>query len=160
LFATTAVIVVARPADAAVNFHSGPSVDVEGTQICTSANASGLGNENIIVSITAQFTATTTCRNHGGNVAPGQPLVTGNVNFTSPPIPVNKNGRAQIDYCTPVVTPSSFGSPNPAQVCPNGNWTVDPIQQGDITVLGYSVTVTQGSNTLYTCSSSTGTCTH
>ncbi len=140
-------------AEAAVRFHSGPTATVSGTSVCTSANVSGLGNENIVVTISADYAATTTCRNKGGNVAPGQPLVEDDVTTTSAPIEP-KNGRAQISFCSTAVQPSAFDLPPASQVCPNGNWSVDPIQQGDISLIGYTITARQGSTVLYTCTSS------
>jgi len=156
LFSSTA-IVTAGSADAAIRFHSGPSVDVNGLQVCTSANVSGVGNENIDVLFDVRYTATTTCRNKGGNVAPGQPLVSGTFRTTSAPIEP-KNGRAQIDKCSNAISPSDFVLPPASQVCPNGNWSVDPIQAGNISIFSYSVTVLQGSTTLYTCNSNTQSC--
>jgi len=148
-------------AEAAIRFHSGPSVDVNGARVCTSANVSGVGNENIDVFFTVQYSATTTCRNKGGNVAPGQPLVSDTATFQSAPI-VPKNGRATIDKCSPIVNQAfieeNFDAPNPASVCPNGNWSVDPIDPSDVSLSSYTITVKQGSTTLYTCSSTTGTC--
>ena len=99
-----------------------------GTPSCTkslssgltcSGKAAGLGNEPAFVFLSAEsVTATYTCVNHGGNVAPGQPVVTQNV--TGTPVEITPhNGQITFRANLPVPT-----KPSSATECPNGNWTV------------------------------------
>lgn len=62
---------------------------------------------------------------------------------------VDKNGRAFIDATTtsPSVSAKDAG-------CPNGNWRVIV---GDVVFHDYSFTITQGNQTLFTCTGTFGT---
>lgn len=100
---------------AAVTFHGGdPTARRVDDQLCVIADASGLGNGDLLVTATATFTATVICENPAGNVAPGQTkTVRETIDFD--PIPVDKNGRASVNECEDI--------PIPALACPNGSWT-------------------------------------
>jgi hypothetical protein len=99
-----------------------------GTPSCTksttsgltcSGKAAGLGNEPANVFLTADsVTATYECVNKGGNVAPGQPVVTQNVQGPTETITPH-NGQITFSATLPVPTP-----PSAATECPNGNWRV------------------------------------
>jgi hypothetical protein len=99
-----------------------------GTPTCTksltsgltcSGKASGLGNEPAAAFLTADsVTATYVCQNKGGNVAPGQPVVTQNV--TGPTQTITPH-NGQITF-SPTIPPPP--TPSSAAVCPNGNWKV------------------------------------
>jgi len=84
-----------------------------------SGKAAGLGNEPAFVFLTADsVTATYECVNKGGNVAPGQPVVTQNV--TGPVKQITPhNGQITFKATIPPPTP-----PSPKDECPNGNWSV------------------------------------
>ena len=95
---------------------------------CT-GNVSGLGNGDLTVNISSPATATTTCTNPAGNVAPGQ-------TFTfaasgTQVVTVDKNGRATFDLTT--ATPTA-----PAGSCPNSKWTatVTDVTFGTVTLTG------------------------
>lgn len=60
------------------------------------------------------------CRNAGGNVAPGQPVVMMHV-VGEPQTITPREGQIVFSVTLPAPPP-----PDPADVCPNGNWTVDP----------------------------------
>ncbi|MBI2389108.1 MAG: hypothetical protein HYV09_05785 [Deltaproteobacteria bacterium] len=156
--AMVTALVAVSSADAAINFHSGPTVSVEGNEICYAFNASGLGNIDVNVAVTATFGATTTCRNKGGNVAPGQGVVTLTRSFPTETFHP-KNGRVNVDECTVAPRGSDFPTPTSQQAgCPNGNWTVDPIRTSAIFLRNYSVTITYDTNpdtTLFSCTSPT-----
>lgn len=84
-----------------------------------SGKAAGLGNGPTAAFLTASsVSATYVCQNHGGNVAPGQPVVeqsvTGPVQNITP-----HNG--QITF-SPTIPPPP--KPSSASDCPNGNWKV------------------------------------
>jgi hypothetical protein len=99
-----------------------------GTPSCTkslssgltcSGKAAGLGNEPAAAFLTAdKVTATYVCQNNGGNVAPGQPVVTQNVTGPSQIITPH-NGQITFSPTIPPPTP-----PSSATECPNGNWKV------------------------------------
>ena len=84
-----------------------------------SGKAAGLGNGPTAAFLTADsVTATYVCKNHGGNIAPGQPIV--NQNVTGPTQTITpRNGQITFAPNIPVPTP-----PSAAQECPNGHWTV------------------------------------
>jgi hypothetical protein len=84
-----------------------------------SGKAAGLGNGPTAAVLTADsVTATYECVNHGGNVAPGQPVVEQNVTGPSQPItPQN----VQITF-SPTISPAP--TPSSSSTCPNGNWSV------------------------------------
>ena len=84
-----------------------------------SGKAAGLGNGPTLAFLTASsVTATYECVNHGGNVAPGQPVVLQNV--TGPAQEITPH-NGQITF-SPTIPPPP--TPNPRDECPNGNWTV------------------------------------
>jgi hypothetical protein len=99
-----------------------------GTPTCTksltsgltcSGKAAGLGNGPTAAFLTAaSVTATYECVNKGGNVAPGQPVVTQAVTGPTQNI-TPRNGQITFSPNIPVPTP-----PSAATECPNGNWTV------------------------------------
>src|SRR6185437_9169591 len=89
------------------------------TGLTCSGKAAGLGNGPTAAFLTAgSVTATYVCQNHGGNVAPGQPVVTQNVTGPSQNI-TPRNG--QITF-SPTIPPPP--TPSSSAVCPNGNWKV------------------------------------
>jgi hypothetical protein len=99
-----------------------------GTPSCTkslssgltcSGKAAGLGNEPAFVFLTADsVTATYVCVNRGGNIAPGQPVVTQDVTGPTQEI-APRNGQITFSATLPVPP-----APSPATECPNGNWRV------------------------------------
>ena|SRR5919201_1704814 len=99
-----------------------------GTPTCTksltsgltcSGKAAGLANGPTAAFLTAaSVTATYECVNKGGNVAPGQPVVTQAVTGPTQNI-TPRNGQITFSPNIPVPTP-----PSAATECPNGNWTV------------------------------------
>jgi hypothetical protein len=107
-----------------------------GTPSCTkslssgltcSGKAAGLGNAPSAAFLTADSeTATYECVNHGGNIAPGQPIVIKNVTGPAQTITPH-NGQITFSPTIPPPTP-----PSAKTECPNGNWTVQ------ITSLSYT----------------------
>src|SRR5829696_8176 len=86
------IAVTAAVATAAVRFHAGPTCTDNGTTLTCTGNVSGLGQEQLVVTITSTATATVECTNPAGNVAPGQTFtrsVSGSGTFD-----VDENGRA------------------------------------------------------------------
>ena len=123
------VLSVAAIASAAVRFHAGPTCTDNGTTLTCTGNVSGLGQEQLVVTITSTATATVECTNPAGNVAPGQTFTTpvsGSGSFQ-----VDKNGRANFSVTTTAPTA-------PANSCPNPQWSaaVTDVTFGDVTITG------------------------
>jgi hypothetical protein len=97
------------------------------TGLTCSGKAAGLGTAPATVFLTADSeTATFECVNNGGNVAPGQPLVSAPV--TGPTKTITPHS-GQITFSANIPPPPT---PSAKTECPNGNWTVQ------ITSLSYT----------------------
>jgi hypothetical protein len=100
--------------------HTNPTFVDQGLYLEVVGNLAGLGEGDVLISLTAQADVTSTCTNQGGNQAPGQnpaPLtVTG-----AEPIPAGeiKNGNVSFDVKTVAPAATIAGAPG----CPNSNWT-------------------------------------
>ena len=131
------VLSVAAIASAAVRFHAGPTCTDQGLTLNCTGNVSGLGQGDLTVNISSPATATTTCTNPAGNVAPGQTF-TFQASGTQV-VTVDKNGRATFNLTTEAPTA-------PAGSCPNPMWTatVTDVTFGDVTLIG-----TQGGVTVF-----------
>ena len=72
----TALALGASSVFGAITFHQGPSFTDEGGGYTVNlfAEASGLGNTDLTGTVTFSADVQYTCRNKGGNTAPGQPL--------------------------------------------------------------------------------------
>jgi hypothetical protein len=87
--------------------------------LSVSGKAAGLGNGPTNAFLTADsVSATYECVNHGGNVAPGQPIV--NQNVTGPVQTITPH-NGQITFTVTIPPPAT---PSSATTCPNGNWKV------------------------------------
>ena len=86
-----------------------------GTQVQCSGKVAGLGGTTFTITVEAQGTASVTCTNPAGNVAPGQSFTT-TVTGTSGPFPTPRNGQARY-------TVKSDAPTAPAGSCPNPRWT-------------------------------------
>ena len=86
-----------------------------GTQVQCSGKVAGLGGTTFTITVAAQGTASVTCTNPAGNVAPGQSF-----SFTaqgsSGPFLTPRNGQSP--YTVTSNAPSA-----PAGSCPNPRWT-------------------------------------
>ena len=122
----TVLVVLAAGAVAPAAFAD--SAHFIGTPTCTksvstgltcSGKAAGLGNGPTFAFLTASSVeAKYVCVNHGGNVAPGQPVVTQAVTGPSQEIEP-RNGQITFSPNIPPPTP-----PSAATDCPSGKWTV------------------------------------
>jgi hypothetical protein len=89
------------------------------TGLTCKGKAAGLGNGPTQAFLTASsVSATFVCVNHGGNVAPGQPVVESAVTGPAQNI-TPRNG--QITF-SPTLPPPP--TPSASSDCPNGHWTV------------------------------------
>jgi hypothetical protein len=107
-----------------VHLKGGPNAEPSFTDLGkileASSALSGLGNGDVLISLTAQANVTSTCTNQGGNAAPGQnpaPItVTGSEAIPAGEI---KNGTTPFDVFTNAPTSPIAGAPD----CSNSNWT-------------------------------------
>jgi hypothetical protein len=116
--AVTTAALLAFPAFAAAqsgHFVGSQTCRDIGTQVSCSGKVAGLGGTTFTITVTAQGTASVTCTNPAGNVAPGQSF-----SFTaagsSGPFATPRNGQSAYTVTTNAPTA-------PAGSCPNPMWT-------------------------------------
>jgi hypothetical protein len=97
------------------HFVGEPTCTDIGTQVQCSGKVAGLGGTTFTITVTATGTASVTCTNPAGNVAPGQSFTT-TVAGSSGPFPTPRNGQARF-------TVTSVAPTAPAGSCPNPMWT-------------------------------------
>jgi hypothetical protein len=110
------------------HFVGTPTCTDEGTTVECRGKVAGLGGTTFTITVEAPGTASVTCTNPAGNVAPGQSFET-TVAGTSGPQPTPRNGqfRFTVESDTPSAPPGS---------CPNPKWTatVTDVEFGDATI--------------------------
>jgi hypothetical protein len=110
------------------HFVGTPTCTDEGTTAECSGKVAGLGGTTFTILVSAPGTASVTCTNPAGNVAPGQSFTT-TATGQSGPFPTPRNGQASFTVTsnTPTAPPGS---------CPNPMWTatVTDVEFGDATI--------------------------
>jgi hypothetical protein len=112
------------------HFVGTPTCTDEGTTLQCTGKVAGLGGTTFQIDVAAEGTATVTCSNPAGNVAPGQATEV-DVEGTSGPLLTPSNGQFRFD-----VTSDEPG-PLPARpTCPNNKWTptITDVEFGDATL--------------------------
>ncbi len=97
------------------HFVGTPNCTDIGTQVQCSGKVAGLGGTTFTILVSAQGTASVTCTNPAGNVAPGQSF-SFTASGSSGPFPTPRNGQSPFTVAT---NPPSA----PAGSCPNPKWT-------------------------------------
>jgi hypothetical protein len=99
---------------------------------CSPYVLGGVGHTNATVSLTASYSATINCTNHGGNL-----VEVHSTTFTTGPtqtLTSSRNGQLSV----PAESASPFSAP---QVCPNPNWTPS-IAPGTLVLNSFTYTLT------------------
>jgi hypothetical protein len=100
---------------------------------CSGYVLGGVGHTNATVSLSANYSATIDCTNHGGNLVESH---TATFSADSPPITVRSTRNGQLTV--PADSTSPFSAP---QVCPNPNWTPS-IRAGTLVLNSFTYTLT------------------
>lgn len=113
------------------------SVSSTGLVTCSSYELAGVGNANATATLTATYSATVQCRNHGGQIVEVKSQLT-----TAPTTSGNlspKNGRLLVPSLTssPAPTAADFEA---QATCPNGNWTKETLA-GSIVLSSFTYTL-------------------
>jgi hypothetical protein len=100
---------------------------------CSAYVLGGVGHTNATVSLTASYSATIDCTNHGGSLVESH---TSNFSADSTAtVPSSKNGQLSVPG------QSVSGLSSAPQVCPNPNWTPS-IRGGVVTLNSFTYTLT------------------
>ena len=125
-----------------------PTCTDTGSRLVCSGELAGLGNQDLVLSLTSDAQATFLCGSPGsGNTAQGQNRIPFTASgSTTIPGGAIKNGRTTFSVFAPATAPAT---PTPEQAgCPNKNWQV--IGTSDVDFANVRLTISQG-GLLFTC---------
>jgi hypothetical protein len=98
---------------------------------CSPYVLGGVGHTNADVSLSASYSATIDCTNHGGNLVESHTATFSD--RTADTLTSSRNGQLRV----PAQSVSAFGAP---QVCPNPNWTPS-IRPGTLVLNSFTYTL-------------------
>jgi len=143
-----AMFVVGTASASSVHFksRSGASFTDNGLTLSASGALAGLGNGDVLVSLTATGNPTALCTNPGGNAAAGQNPAAVTVGGTQAiPSSAVKNGTVTIS-----VTTEPPAQPTAQQAgCPNNNWSATIT---DVAFTSASLSISQNGQVVLTAS--------
>jgi hypothetical protein len=119
-----------------------PAFNDGGLTLSAAGSLAGLGNGDVLVTLTAQANVSATCTNQGGNEAPGQNPAPITVSG-SQAIPEEEIQNGNVPFDVETIAPVSIipGAPD----CANSNWTE---QITDLSFTSATITVEQPPGTV------------
>ena len=156
--AVSALLLMASVASAAsphFKRNGEPSCTISGTTTkstsCT-ASLAGLGNDDVVVTLTTSGSAVYQCRNNGGQIAPGQNKVLIGPSVTPAFFDADelKNGNLSFTISNTLTAPTTVSAADAG--CPGAQWTgVNPV----VTLTSISLVIEQPPGTvIFTCTAS------
>jgi hypothetical protein len=144
-----ASLALAAPAAFAGNVHykhGSPQFTDNGLTLTDAGALAGLGNGDLVLTLTATGNPTALCRNQGGNAAAGQnPAAVTTTGTQAIPSNAIKNGNVTYGVTTdPPAQPTAKDAG-----CPNNNWSATIT---DVAFTSATLTVTQNGATVLTTS--------